>query len=198
MDAFSDAVFAIAITLLVLELPYPPGAEGDLAHTLREEWPRFAAYLGSFLSIGIAWMHHHAAFDQIVSLDRRLLLINVLVLMSIAFIPYPTALLGEYLLGSDDDARTAALLYSGTWTLTSAAMGSLWAYAVRHPSLLHPEIDRAAAQRLLRVFVVSVIAYVAFTVVAAFSPLASILLYAPSALWFLWKSDYRALGREPE
>jgi uncharacterized membrane protein len=198
VDAFSDAVFAIAITLLVLELPFGHVAEGTLAHSLGENWPRFVAYFGSFLSIGLAWIHHHAVFDQIARVTRPLLLLNLVALMTIAFIPFPTGLLGEYLREAHDDARTAALLYSGTWALASFAMGLVWAYVVSHPELLRPDVDREAARRLLRVFQGTVVVYVAFTLVAAFSPIASIVLYAPAALWFLWRSDYRALGREPE
>lgn len=196
VDTFSDAVFAIAITLLVVELPFGHVPEGRLGHALGEHWPRFLAYFASFGGIGIAWMHHHAALDQVVRLDRRLLLLNLGTLAAIAFIPFPTQLLGDYV-RQGDDARIAAVMFSGAWTLATVGMASLWSHAMRTPGMLDERVDQAAAVRLRRIFRVTIVVYALLTVLAAISPIASVALYAPAAAFFLWRSDYRALERQP-
>src|SRR3954465_12779709 len=92
IEAFSDGVFAIAITLLVVELPFARARPGHLDEALADHWASFAAYAVSFLMIGIAWMHHHAVFSQIKAVDRPVAVLNVLLLMAIAFLPLPTDL----------------------------------------------------------------------------------------------------------
>ena len=196
IDIFSDGVFAIAITLLVLELPFDKVAEGQLAHELGEQWGSFLAYAISFLGIGLAWMHHNAVFEQIVEIDRRLMLLNLLALMTVAFLPFPTALVGEYL-HQGEDATTAMLAYSGTWTLTSLAMGAIWAYACRSPGVVMADLDPAGVQSLRRLFWGAAAAYTVFTLVALVSPRLSLALYGASAIFYLWRSDYRALKVEP-
>lgn len=196
IDIFSDGVFAIASTLLVLELPFDTVGEGQLAEALGAHWGSFAAYGISFLGIGLAWMHHHAIFDQIVDLDRPLMLLNLAVLMTVAVLPFPTALVGEYI-DQGDDAVTAMVAYSGTWTLASLALSTLWAYARRRPGVVSAELDPAGAQRLGRLFWASALTYALFTLVALLSPRTALTLYGLSAAFYLWRSDYRALRVEP-
>src|SRR3954466_7238151 len=145
---FSDGVLAIAITLLVLELPFAKVADGELAHALGDHWARFAAYGLSFLGIGILWLHHPAIFSAIKEADRRLVLLNMVVLFCAAFLPYPTSLLGDYLSGGGSNARVAMVLYSGTWTLVTGTAAVMCRHVLRSRALLSSDVDPAGARRL--------------------------------------------------
>ncbi len=110
VEAFSDGVFAIAITLLVLTIAQPSDYHA-LAHQLAERWPSLAAYVVSFMVIGIEWVNHHTVFTHCQRIDRTMFYLNLLLLMTIVFIPYPTEVFGEAL-RKGSDARTAAVFYS--------------------------------------------------------------------------------------
>jgi uncharacterized membrane protein len=194
-EAFSDAVFAIAITLLVLELPFEHVPEGRLAHELSDRWPEFAAYVVSFGSIALAWMQHRAVFDHIVRIDRRLMRLNLQLLLAIAFLPFPTALLGQYI-EQGDDARTAALVFSGAWTVAAIAVTRIWSY-VWKSGMLSETIDPQTARRFLAMLRTAVLGYVVFTAIALVSAIACLACYAAAAVFFMWRSDYEALGAEP-
>lgn len=152
LEAFSDGVFAIAITLLILELKVPhPGGE-SLGTRLAGEWPSYAAYLTSFATIGIMWLNHHRLFHLIRRVDHSLLVLNGLLLLGISIVPFPTALMAAYL-GAPGETL-AALVYSGTYVYIAIAFNWLWRYASspkRSPSLLHvphdsPEVVAIHAQ----------------------------------------------------
>src|SRR5256714_14318518 len=129
LETFSDGVFAIAITLLVLLFDVPDVSEGrSLGHVLLHQWPSYASYAVSFITIGIIWVNHHTLFRHIVRVDRVFLFINVLFLMAVAFIPYPTSLVAQFI-RSSGDARPAALLYGITMTTMAIFMNTLWQYA---------------------------------------------------------------------
>ena len=128
-EAFSDGIFAIAATLLVLELKVPQVEPGGLADALLESWPSYATYVVSFLTIGIIWVNHHAVLDRIREVNRPLLFMNLMFLMAVAAIPFPTALLGDYLQAGHDE-RLAAAVYGGTMSLMGVTFGAIWAYAV--------------------------------------------------------------------
>jgi uncharacterized membrane protein len=134
--AFTDGVFAIAITLLVLTITQPTGTK-DLTHQLLTRWPSLAAYVVSFAVIGIMWVNHHTVFSHLERIDRGLFYINLVLLMSIVFIPYPTGVLGEAL-RSGDGARTAAVFYSATMTVNACTWTALWLYASGGRRLVHP------------------------------------------------------------
>jgi uncharacterized membrane protein len=191
---FSDGVLAIAITLLVLELPFDKVGGGDLAHALGHHWARFAAYGLSFVGIGILWLHHHAIFSALARVDRPLVLINLVVLFTAAFLPYPTSLVGDYLAGGGSNARVATLLYSATWTLVTAAAALMCRHALRTPGLLSGDVSEDGARRLYRNLALAAVAYLVFTLVALASAVATIACYAVAAVFFLFTSDFRALG----
>src|SRR6266542_5745791 len=116
VEAFSDGVFAIAITLLILAVGFEQAiAEGDVKHQLLHLWPAYIAYAVSFLTVGIMWVNHHAVFRHFERVDRPLLLLNILLLMFIAFTPFPTRVVAEH---AEDaaDRKAAALLYGTTMT----------------------------------------------------------------------------------
>jgi uncharacterized membrane protein len=157
VEAFSDGVFAIAITLLVLTVAQPR-SYNDLAHELATQWPSLAAYVVSFAVIGIMWINHHSIFEHLEQVDRGLLYLNLLLLMTIAFLPYPTGVLGQAL-AKGQGARTAAVVYGAVMTINGIAWSWLWLYASRHRRLLRadfPEEQRATATLL---FTVGVLVY---------------------------------------
>ncbi len=146
LEAFSDGVFAIAITLLVLEIPVPAVRRGGLADALLEQWPVYAAYVVSFATIGIIWINHHAALGYIGRVDRVLLLMNIALLMWVALIPWPTAVLAEYMRAGGADERVAACLYAGTMTLMGASFGALWLALARRT---HASVEGAQTRRFV-------------------------------------------------
>jgi len=111
LEAFSDGVFAVAITLLVLDLHVASGHQ--LARHLASEWPHYATYVVSFLTIGIIWMNHHLQYERIVRPDRTLMVLNLVLLMTVTVIPFPTGLLADHLQGGADE-HVAAAVYAGT------------------------------------------------------------------------------------
>jgi uncharacterized membrane protein len=144
LEAFSDGVFAIAITLLVLELNIPAG--DHLWHDLKEEWPSFAAFFVSFWVIGIIWVNHHGVLDHLARANRPLLYLNLLLLLTVVFIPFPTALLAEHL-KSGADEEVAAVVYSGAFFAMALAYGLLWTYMTRHRELLGVELSDEEIRR---------------------------------------------------
>jgi uncharacterized membrane protein len=137
LEAFSDGVFAIAITLLVLELHIPETGERSLARALGHEWPQFGAYLTSFLIIGIMWVNHHSMFRQIVRTDRLLLFLNLLLLLWTAVLPFPTELIARFLREGGADAHVAAAVYSLNLTLAAIAFSAIWTHAIRARLVVH-------------------------------------------------------------
>ena len=129
IEAFSDGVFAIAITLLIIEIGVPHVGGGEsLASALGDLWPSYGAYVLSFVMIGIYWANHHSFFRLFVRTDHYFLMLNVLFLMAIAFLPFPTAVLGEYL---DDSAQRdiAVRLYASALLLPAVGWLLVWLYA---------------------------------------------------------------------
>lgn len=157
-EAFSDGVFAVAITLLVLNVEVPRPGAGSLRHALTSLWPSYAAYVVSFMTIGIMWVNHHAIFKNIRVVDRPLQFINLFLLMIITFIPFPTALLGRYIQAGSDSSLAAAV-YCFVMVLMSIGFGSLWGYVVFHPDLLEGDIDLAAARASLPRFTSGILVY---------------------------------------
>ena len=182
LEAFSDGVFAIAATLLVLELRVPRGV-GDLAQTLLDAWPAYAAYLVSFLTIGIIWVNHHTLLEHIRRVDRPFLYLNVLLLLWVAIVPFPTSVLDEYLL-SDRGATVAAVLYGAVGLLIAVAFSAIFFYATRDERLL---VDRAHARRIReegRLFPIGLAAYAAGIALAFVAPVASVAIYGLTALFY--------------
>jgi uncharacterized membrane protein len=147
--AFSDGVFAITITLLVLEIR-PPTDNRNLLHGLAALWPSYLAYALTFLFIGQVWANHHVMFDHIRAADRAVLLLNTLLLMVVAFLPFATSVLAGAL-RSGDGQRTAVAFYGIAFGVTALTFNAVWQYASRH-RLLSPALDGAAAMAIGRRF----------------------------------------------
>jgi uncharacterized membrane protein len=145
IEAFSDGVVAIAMTMLGLELKAPPGAGGSLAASLAAAWPSYLAFFTSFVTVTIVWINHHRLFTHIVHVDHALLLLNSLLLMVVTLVPFGTAVLADHITDPEQQ-RTAAMLYSGIFIALTGAFNLLWRHAARHHRLL----DRAADQRTIR------------------------------------------------
>ena len=185
VEAFSDGVFAIAITLLVLDLIVPGHEEAHeigLAAALAAEWPSYFAYLVSFLVIGIIWINHHTMFTMVDQVDRRVLFVNLLLLLMISVIPFPTRLLAEYLL--DSDAGVAAAVYSATMFVMGLAFAALWLSITRDARLLRRPIDPAVRRAALRRFGAGGLVY-AFTIALSFvSAIATLAVHAALAIYY--------------
>ncbi len=141
LEAFSDGVFAIAITLLIIEVRVPHAEEGGLAAALAQQWPSYVAYATSFAVIGIMWVNHHALIQVVAVVDRPLLFLNLLLLMFVAFVPFPTALLAENLQAPPSDAHIAAAVYSANGMLNAIGFNLLWRWIVRDDKLVHAHLD---------------------------------------------------------
>lgn len=186
LEAFSDGVFAIAMTLLVLEVRVHPTEGQSLLAALLHAWPSYVAYAVSFTVIGIMWVNHHATFDRVERADRRLLFLNLVLLGVVAFLPFPTALLAEYLRESPDDARTAAVLYSCVMLMASLSFALVWGYLDRHGELLVQGIEEHVAGTALRRSYVGVAVYATTILVALWSPMAALVCYAAVALFYVF------------
>jgi uncharacterized membrane protein len=146
---FSDAVFAITITLLVLEIK-PPTDYENLLHGLAVLWPSYLAYALTFLFIGQVWVNHHVMFDHIRLADRLILLVNILLLMVVAFLPFATSVLAGAL-RSGHGQRTAVVFYGLTFALTALTFNAVWQYACRH-QILTDALDVEGATAIGRRF----------------------------------------------
>lgn len=143
VDAFSDGVFAIVITLLTFSLRVPPAEEGDavgLLTLLAQEWPSYLAFVTSFSIIGIMWVNHHHMFKMIARVDNRLLYYNLLLLFGISFLPFPTALVAQYI--GHPDEKLAAVIYGVTTFVIAIFYNLLWRYATQQPQLLMSNADQ--------------------------------------------------------
>ena len=154
LEAFSDGVIAIAVTLLVLELRTPLSgtlSKGEsLFRALLREWPAYLAFATSFVTILIVWINHHNIFRLIVRTDHTFLLLNGFLLFTVILIPFPTDVLAEYI--QKPDARTAAVFYSGTFLAMAIAFNFLWRYAARDGRLLARDVDRKLVRTINKQF----------------------------------------------
>jgi uncharacterized membrane protein len=177
-EAFSDGVFAIAITLLVLEIGVPESDFDDLWKGIADQWPSYLGYATSFLTIGGLWFVHHGIFRRLASADAMVMRLNILLLMLVSFLPFPTKLVAEAI--HLTSAERAAVIFYGLVLLSiSVVIGALWRYVAAHRDLLEPDVtdeDVAAATLLttpnIGFYVVVVLLALLAPTVAAFGYLA--------------------------
>jgi uncharacterized membrane protein len=193
LETFSDGVLAIAITLLVLELPTPDVTEHGFWRALLALWPSLAAYAISFLTIGVMWINHHTIFVHIAHVDRVFLLLNTLLLMAIAFVPYPTKVMAEFL-EEHHTARDAIILYSVVLTICAVFFNLLWNYASRWGNLLAPDADPVEVAGITRSYLPGVPLYLSTIVVAIISPLAAFILHGFIVVFYGISSTFFAPG----
>jgi uncharacterized membrane protein len=169
LEAFSDGVFAIAITLLILEIKVPHLEEGQsLAKALLNLWPSYGAYAFSFWVIGIFWVNHHSFFKLFRRVNHGFLLLNVLFLAAISFIPFPTSVLAEYL---RDPARmrNAVTFYALSMCFPVLAWFSMWLYGSRRYRLIDERLEPGYVRFMTRQYAISNVVYIAAVLVSFFS-----------------------------
>jgi len=195
VEAFSDGVFAVAATLLIFNVQIDKAAPGELLGALLAAWPKYAAYVASFLTIGVMWMNHHGLFERIARLNRALLFINLLLLMAIVFLPFSTAQLGANI-QVPRDANTVASLYAINASVIAVFFGAVWTYALTHPRLLVADLDRQAAFRAWPRFSVGTVVYLACIPLGQISPIAVVVVCAALAVYYMFER-LPDLARQP-
>jgi len=193
LETFADGVFAIAATLLILNVEVPELGEHSLAHELVRLWPAYVGYAVSFLTIGIIWVNHHTVLRQLRGVDRIFLFINVIFLLCIAFIPFPTRLLATYV--RTGDGRAAAVAYGVTLTATAIFFNLMWRYAIGDGGrLLRSDADRREVDGITRSYRPGVPMYAGATVVGIFQAEIAAALFAAIALFYVASSSF--FGRD--
>jgi uncharacterized membrane protein len=182
LEAFSDGVFAIAATLLVLELRVPAD-EPDLTHALLQLWPAYAAYLVSFLTIGIIWVNHHTLLEHCRRVDRRFLYLNLLLLVAVGIVPFPTSLVDRYIV-SESGATAALVVYGLGGLLIAIGFAAVFFYATHDGRLVG---DRVSARQIRAdgmLFPIGLAAYSVGIALAFVAPLASLAVYGLTAIFY--------------
>ena len=149
LEAFSDGVFAIAATLLVLEISVPESGFDDLWQAIRDEWPSYLAYTTSFFTIAGLWAAHHALFRRLETADGTIMRLNILLLWVVAFLPFPTTLTAEALSREGDaPERTAVLFYGATLLVIAVVITVMTIYTARRPEVLKEGVTTEELRRL--------------------------------------------------
>jgi uncharacterized membrane protein len=188
LEAFSDGVFAVAITLLALNLGVSgPGLhQPGLAAQLGAHWPAFAAYAVSFATIGIIWVNHHALFKNFSEIDRTLLFLNLLLLFFVVTIPFATSTIAAYLTHGGHDASLAAAIFQGVFVGMSVSFAGLFWWGIRRGHMktaFTPESGRRATIR----FSIGNVAYLAAIGIAFFSATASLIISGLVAVYYIFE-----------
>ena len=186
VEAFSDGVFAVAATLLIFNITIDKAGPGGLLAALLAAWPKYAAYVASFLTIGVMWINHHSLFERIARMNRALVFLNLLLLMAIVFLPFPTAVLGNNIQVAGD-ANTAASLYGLNASVIAVLFSGVWTYALTHPDLLAPGVDREEAMRSWPRFSIGLVAYLACIPLGQLSPIAVVIVCAALGVYYLFE-----------
>ena len=194
LEAFSDGVLAIVITLLILEIKVPAGHEGTLGSALAEQWPQYAAFLLSFFIVGIIWLNHHATINLLQRTDHTVQVLNLLLLLPVTVLPWPTALLAEYTHeGTPGDQRVAVLVYGATSTAMALSFNVLWRYIVRHPELQKPQVTTELLAVRNRRYNLGLAVYPVATAIGLVSvPVFLVLMLGLALVYLLPTPDVRA------
>ena len=194
LEAFSDGVFAVAITLLALDLTVAgPTGHGSLTDQLHDKWPAFLAYLVSFFMIGIVWVNHHALVRSIAAVDRTLLFLNLVLLLFVVLIPFATATVADYLTKNDWDANVAMALYGGVFLGMSIGFGSIFEWTLHGQRVyqpLPPDKHWPARAR----FVGGGLVYLVAIIVALINAVAAFVLIALVAVYYIVERTPAAPG----
>jgi uncharacterized membrane protein len=169
IEAFSDGVFAIAITLLILEIAVPESDFGNLWRGIGHQWPSYLAYATSFITIGGLWMVHHGIFRRLEYANTAVMRLNLALLMAVSFLPFPTKLLAEAIHKTDAE-RAAVIFYGGTLLAISLLLSALWGAIARNRELLEPEVSEQEINKLLVATTPNIGFSVGVIVLAVFAP----------------------------
>ena len=184
VEAFSDGVFAIAITLLILEVGVPEAAFDNLWRGIVDQWPSYLAYATSFLTIGGIWLAHHGIFRRLQYANQPVMIINLLLLMAVSFLPFPTKLMAEAIHDTNAE-RAAVIFYGGSLLVISLLIGALWTSIARDHDLLKPEVSEKEINALLIATTPNHGFYVGVIVLAIFAPKVAVFGYLLIAIFAL-------------
>jgi uncharacterized membrane protein len=185
LETFSDGVIAIAITLLILEIDVPEDTHGELWSALLRQWPSYLAYLISFAVIGIIWVNHHGILALVARVDRPLLYLNLLLLLAVAGIPFPTALVAEHIQSPGIDSEVAAAVYGGWATLVALSFNLMWRWIVHDESLIRDNIDISALRANTRRFSLGLVIYPLTVGIAFLNPILALGVHGLVAVYYV-------------
>ena len=186
VEAFSDGVFAIALTLLVLDLHAPGDSRGRFAHVLVEQWPAYVAYLAAFLNIASIWINHHDLFTRVRAVDARIICANLFLLLVASLFPWPASVISAAVQKGDHGDQVAAMvLYAAVGFLVPLAWILLYGYLARSPHLLRDASGVAFARSAARRSLVSVVVFPAAAVLAFVEPVAALIAFAVLPFFFI-------------
>jgi uncharacterized membrane protein len=190
LEAFSDGVIAVAITLLALNLFVAGPGHGPLITQLSDRWPSFVAYLISFLTIGIVWVNHHELIKQMV-IDRIVLFVNLFLLLFVVLIPFATGTMAEYLTTGGADAHLSMALYILVLLGMALAFGALFGLSLRHRASAFFALPKRSQRAVIIRFTVGDVSYVVALIVAFFSPAIALLIVGAVALYYVFDNTSR-------
>jgi uncharacterized membrane protein len=185
LEAFSDGIMAVAITLLALDLTVPEPGHGELLTQLANHWPQFAAYAVSFFTIGIIWVNHHARVNLIATVDRTLLFLNLLLLMFVVLIPFATATMATYLISGSEDSHIAMAVYAVVLEGMAVSFSALfeWSLGEGRTHVAVPLDQRRKAR--LRTSIGTLVYAVVFLVAFISAPV-SLALAGATAIYYIF------------
>jgi uncharacterized membrane protein len=194
LEAFSDGVFAVAITLLALNITVAGPGHGKLTHQLGTHWPSFVAYLISFFTIGIIWVNHHALIRSVKTVDRTLLFLNLVLLLFVVLIPFSTATAADYLASNEaENARVAIAVYAGVFLGMSLGFGGIFEWALHGEHMYQPvPRDRWWTARIR--FAGGAGAYVLCIVIALFNAYVAFALMGLVAVYYVFENTPASPG----
>ena len=193
LQALSDGVYAIAITLLVLDIVVPAGADSDLLGSLGKLWASYLAYVVSFATIGASWLGHNVITEYLERADAAFIRLNLLLLLIVAFLPFPTRLFADYI-RQDGPERVAVTVYGISLLLSSTLLWVLWRYAV-HARLVRPDAADEEVALLTQRLTPGLAGYLVLIVAGLFVPVVAVAGYLAIALFYI--VPFRRWGRFP-
>jgi uncharacterized membrane protein len=195
LESFSDGVFAVAITLLALDLTIEGRGAGhpSLVSQLGHHWPAFVAYLISFFTIGVIWVNHHALMNNVAAVSRPLLFINLLLLAVVVAIPFATSTMADYLTARGQNAHVAAALYAGIFELMGLAFAVVFEWMLRHDDHLSQPLPAAAKNSARLRFYGGQIPYLIAIAVAFISAPVAVIITALVAIYYIFERARPAL-----
>ncbi|GAA4567740.1 hypothetical protein GCM10023176_20630 [Micromonospora coerulea] len=186
LEVFSDAVFAVAITLLAMNLAVAGPGHGPLLHQVADHWPSFVVYLISFLTIGLIWVNHHPLIENVAVVDRTLALLNLVLMVFVVLIPGETATVGKYLALGGQDARVAVLMYTAAFMGMGLSFAGIFEWSMSSGRLRQRLPKRARWKARLQFGVASVL-YLAAVAVAFVSPPVALAIIAAVPVYYIFE-----------
>ena len=187
LEAFSDGVFAVAITLLALDLAVAGPGHGSLASQLGDRWPSYAAYVVSFFTVGITWVNHHALFKSFAVVDRTLLFLNLTLLLFIVALPFGTATMAAYLRHGGDDAHVAAAIYAGVLEGMSLSFCAIFVWSIRDERRRHVPLPPGTSRSAIVRFGAGAFVYLVALAIAFVSAPAALAVIALVAVYYVFE-----------